>query len=93
MELKPGDLIVDGDVLLVCRDASDPTPFTDNVPCMCVLCGAALQRRPIVPERAKPVCFRCFMARVQPNDKVFATRMTVVELQELSEAMRAKTMN
>lgn len=53
---------------LVCAQAADPSPFTDNVHGVCSQCGVAIMWRPHVPPKPKKICVGCAVAQMSEAD-------------------------
>jgi hypothetical protein len=65
---------------VVCTEASEPSPFHDNVIGTCGLCGVAVQHRPYIPKHIALTCLRCYEKMHQQDDTVVIDTRSLNEL-------------
>jgi len=61
--------------------ASDPAYFDDDRFGVCHFCAGAVRYRPHVPIGSTLVCRCCFLARVEPGDRIAVSAQAVREFQ------------
>ena len=73
------------EMILVCIEASDPTPFKDNAFSKCADCGVIVQHRPWVTAHLTKLCMPCAGKRVaaDPNPEVTIDPRSIEEIRRL----------